>query len=172
MRKKINEELLNDILGKIVGNKRIFSAVLCVENSDKSLSWTGAAGNMQKDSRFFIASVTKLYVTVVTMRLIERDLIALDDKISKYLPDYICEGLHVLNGVDYSNEITISHLISNTSGLPDYFFHKQTNGRTIASELMDGNDEPWYLDRTIGLIKNLKPKFKPGTIGKASYIKY
>jgi D-alanyl-D-alanine carboxypeptidase len=165
----INKEFLNQVLNKMVDNKRIFSAVLCVENSDKSLSWTGAAGNMQKDSRFFIASVTKLYVTAVTMRLIEENRIELNEKISKYLPEYLCEGLHVLNGVDYSNEITIYHLISNTSGLPDYFFHKQTNGRTVASELMEGNDESWHLDRTIGLIKNLRPKFKPGAKSKASY---
>ncbi len=165
----LNEKLLNDLLNKMVDNKRIFSAVLCVENSDRSFSWTGAAGNMQKDSRFFIASVTKLYVTAVVIQLIEENRIALNDKISKYLPDYFCEGLHVLKGVDYSNEITIAHLISNTSGLPDYFFHKQDNGRTAADELLEGNDEAWHLDKTIGLIKNLIPHFKPGAKGKAAY---
>jgi len=165
----VNEKLLNELLNKMIDNKRIFSAVLCVENSDKSFSWTGSAGSMEKDSRFFIASVTKLYVTAVVMQLIEENCISLSDKISKYLPDHFCEGLHVLKGVDYSNEITIGHLISNTSGLPDYFFHKQDNGRTAADELMEGNDEAWYLDKTVGLIKELKPNFKPGAKGKAAY---
>lgn len=165
----VSEKLLNDLLNKMVDNKRIFSAVLCVENSDRSFSWTGAVGNMKKDSRFFIASVTKLYVTAVVMQLIEENRIELNDKISKYLPDYFCEGLHVLKGVDYSNEITIAHLISNASGLPDYFFHKQANGRTVSDELMEGNDEAWHVDKTIGLIKNLRPNFKPGAKGKAAY---
>ncbi|ABR47630.1 beta-lactamase [Alkaliphilus metalliredigens QYMF] len=165
----VNEKLLNDLLNKMVDNKRIFSAVLCVENSDRSFSWTGAAGDMQKDSRFLIASVTKLYVTAVVMQLIGENRIALNDKISKYLPGHFCEGLHVLKGVDYSDEITIAHLISNTSGLPDYFFHKQDNGRTAADELMEGNDEAWHLDKTIGLIKDLKPNFKPGAKRKAAY---
>jgi D-alanyl-D-alanine carboxypeptidase len=165
----MNEALFNHVLNKMVDNKRIFSAVLCVENSDKSISWTGAAGNMQQDSKFFIASVTKLYVTAITMRLVDENRIELNERISKYLPKDICAGLHVLNGVDYSNQITIKHLISNTSGLPDYFFHKQPNGKTVADELMEGSDESWLLDRTIGLIKNLKPNFKPGTKGKASY---
>lgn len=169
MRRMIKEELFIDVLNKMIDNKRIFSAVLCVENGDRSLSWTRAAGNMQKDSRFFIASVTKLYVTAVTMRLVEENRINLNEKISKHLPDHFCKGLHVLNGVDYSDEITVSHLISNTSGLPDYFFHKQANGRTVDSDLMEGKDEPWHLDRTIGLIKKLKPNFKPGARGKASY---
>lgn len=165
----VNETLLNDLLVNMVDNKSIFSAVLCVENSDRSFSWTGAAGNMEKDSRFFIASVTKLYVTAVVMQLIQEKRIALDDKISTYLSDEFCEGLHIYKGVDYSNEITVAHLISNTSGIPDYFFHKQANGRTAADDLMEGNDEAWHLDKTIGLIKNLTPKFKPGAKGKAAY---
>jgi D-alanyl-D-alanine carboxypeptidase len=169
MGRMVSEELLNQVIQRMVANRRIFGAVLCVENGDRSLSWTGAAGNMQADSRFFIASVTKLYVTAVAMRLVEENRIQLHDKISAYLPGSFCDGLHVLKGVDYSNEITIAHLISNTSGLPDYFFHKQANGRTVADELMDGNDESWPLDRTIGLIRNLRPRFKPGAKGKASY---
>jgi D-alanyl-D-alanine carboxypeptidase len=165
----IQEKLLNRLLNNMADNKRIFSTVLCVENGDRSFSWTGAAGDMQKDSRYFIASVTKLYVTAVTMRLIEENRIDLREKISAYLPDSLCEELHILKGVDYSDEITITHLISNTSGLPDYYFYKQTNGKTVADRLMEGNDEPWPLDRTIDLIKKLKPKFRPGKKGKASY---
>lgn len=165
----MNEKLLNDVINKIADNKRIFSTVLCIENNDGSFSWIGAAGNMQKNSRFFIASVTKLYITAIIMRLIEENQIELNEKISKYLPDYLYEGLHILNSIDYSDDITILHLISNTSGLPDYFFHKQNNGKTVSSTLLEGNDDSWYLDKTIGLIKKLKPKFKPGIKGKASY---
>jgi D-alanyl-D-alanine carboxypeptidase len=169
MKRKINEEFLSRILSGMVDNKRIFSAVMCVENNDTGFSWTGAAGNMHDNSRYFIASVTKLYVTAVIMRLVENNFLKLDDKIAKHLPEQFHQNIHRLRGFDYSNEITISHLISNTSGLPDYFFHKQATGRTVADDLMDGHDESWHLEKTIGLVKNLKPKFKPGAKGKASY---
>lgn len=165
----VKEKLLNDLLNKMIDNKKIYSAVLCVENGDRSFTWTGAAGNMQKDSKYFIASVTKLYVTAVVMQLVEGKKLKLSDKISEYLPQHFCEGLHVLKGVDYSNDITIAHLISNTSGLPDYFFHKQPSGRTVSDELMAGNDEAWAVDKTIGLIKNLRPNFEPGKKEKAAY---
>jgi D-alanyl-D-alanine carboxypeptidase len=165
----IHEEMFNHIVNKMVDHKKVYSAVLCVENSDKSISWTGAAGNMNIDSRYFIASVTKLYITAIVMRLIEENLLNLNDKISKYLPAYVCENIHVYKSVDYSDRITVCHLISNTSGLPDYFFHKQANGKTVASELMEGKDEAWNLDKSINLVKKLKPKFKPGAKGKASY---
>lgn len=167
--KKISEELLQRGVNKMVDNNRIFGAVLCVENSNQSISWTGAAGNMQTESRYFIASVTKLYITAVVISLVAEGKLRLDDKISKYLPDSYMKGLHFLKGVDYSAGITVKHLISNTSGLPDYFFHKQANGKTVASALMDGHDEPWPLERTIGLVKNLKPSFRPGAKGKAAY---
>lgn len=166
---KIKEEFLNEVVKKIADKKDVFSAVLCVESGDNKFSWTGAAGDMQKDSQYFIASVTKLYVTAVIMSLVEEERIELDDKISKYLPEEFMQGLHVLKGVDYSNDITVKHLISNTSGIPDYFFHKQPDGKTSGSELLNGKDGSWHLEKTIKLVKELTPNFVPGKKGKAAY---
>ncbi|TVQ44192.1 MAG: class C beta-lactamase-related serine hydrolase [Saprospirales bacterium] len=153
---------LDQLLEKIVDNKSIFSTVMKIENSDGSFSWSGACGDMQSQDRYFIASVTKLYITAVLMKLIEEEKITLTDKISDYLPDKYWKDLHLLNGIDYSDQISILHLISNTSGLPDYFFHKQKNGRAAADELLDGNDSEWPIDKTIELVKKMKPNFKPG----------
>ncbi len=166
---QLNEDFLNQRLQKIIDKKNVYSTVLCVESGDGRFSWTGAAGEMQADSRYYIASVTKLYVTAVVMRLIEEQKLQLSDKIAEYLPDGYMAGLHVLNGVDYSNKITIQHLISNTSGLPDYFFHKQPDGKTSAASLLDGVDKPWHLEKTIETVKKLKPNFPPGKKGKAAY---
>jgi D-alanyl-D-alanine carboxypeptidase len=165
----LNQEKLAQLVQKMVDNKKIYSAVLRVENSDSTFSWSGAAGQMQVDSRFFIASVTKLYITAIVLRLIEQNKLNLKDKIALYLPHSYCHKLHVLKGVDYSEDITVLHLISNTSGIPDYFFHKQANRITAADELLAGKDEPWPLDRTIELVKVLKPNFKPGANGKVAY---
>lgn len=96
---------------------------------------------MEKDSQYFNASVTKLYDTAIVMRLVDEGRLVLDEKIAKFLPDEYMQGLHVLKGVDYSNEITIKHLISNTSGLPDYFFHKQPNEKTATSHLLEGHEQ-------------------------------
>jgi len=176
MVKTINTETLNHLVNKMVDNKSIFSAVMKIENMDGSFSWKGASGEIEADSRYFIASVTKLYITAVVMKLIEEGTMSLNDRITKYLPEEYYSGLHVLNGIDYSHELTVKHLISNTSGIPDYFFHKQDNGRTAADNLLDGNDNEWPIEKTIDLIKKMKPNFKPGaksfwpgTQHKASY---
>ncbi|WP_422122456.1 serine hydrolase domain-containing protein [Planococcus sp. X10-3] len=166
---KMKEEFLHDAIEEIGDKKGVFSAVLCVESGDNSFSWTGAIGDMQSDSQYFIASVTKLYVTTVVMCLMEEGRIELDDKIAKYLPEEFMKGLHVLKAVDYSNDITVKHLISNTSGIPDYFFYKQRDGKTAASELLGGRDESWQLEKTISLVKELTPNFVPGKKGRAKY---
>ncbi len=162
MAEKIDTAKLDQLLDKMLENKSIFSATMKIENSDGSFSWSGACGNMQSQDRYFIASVTKLYITAVVKKLIEEEKLALTDKISEILPEKYWKDLHLLNGKDYSDQISILHLISNTSGLPDYFFHKQKNGRTAADDLLDGNDSEWSIDKTIDLVKNMKPNFKPG----------
>jgi len=165
----LSENLLNQCLDKIVSKKNIFSTVLRVESGDASFSWIGARGEMETDSEYFIASVTKLYVTAVVMALVEEQKINLNDKIAKYLPSNYIENLHVLNGMDHSKEITIKHLISNTSGLRDYFFYKESGKPSAASLLFEGKDDSWELEKTIHYVKKTTPKFAPGKKGKASY---
>ena len=130
---------------------------------------TGSRGEMKPDSKFFIASVTKLYVTAVVVSLIEEGRLNLNDKIAKHLPSCYAENIHVLKGTDHSNDITVMHLISNTSGLPDYFTHKEQGKPTASDHLSNGNDEAWDIDKTISEIKKMTPKFAPGQKGKVSY---
>jgi CubicO group peptidase (beta-lactamase class C family) len=60
------------------------------------------------DSKFCLASVSKPFTALAIIKLEEENLISLDDRISKYLP----------NLPDYSSEIKIKHLLTHTSGLP------------------------------------------------------
>ena len=71
-----------------------------------------------------------------------------------------------MNDIDYSKEITIKHLMSNTSGIPDYF------SSTLVSELTAGKDQKWGFDRTIAYAKQQKPKFPPGKRAQYSDTNY
>jgi len=160
---RTSESLLEKCLDDIISKKNIFSTVLRVESGDGSFAWSGERGEMQFDQKYFIASVTKLYVTALIISLSQKGKLTLDEKISTYLSSRYMEKLHLLKGIDYSNEITIEHLLSNTSGLPDYF------AKSAADSLLRGNDDAWELERTICHTKKLTPKFAPGKKGKASY---
>lgn len=61
---------------------------------------------------FAYGSIAKNLCAALIMRLVERDLVALDTPIVHYLPD-----LHFSNA-DYGACITLRHLLSHTSGLP------------------------------------------------------
>lgn len=169
MHKAIDKSLLANITKGMIKNRHVYGAIFCVENGDGSVSWSGAAGDLNKDDRYFIASVTKLCITTMILMLRNEGRLKLDDKIIQYFPSGYLDRLHVLKGVDFTDQITITHLLSNTSGIPDYFSGKQGSGKKATDDLFGGKDEPWPLERTLKHVKNMTPNFKPGQKGKARY---
>ncbi|MFA9556665.1 serine hydrolase domain-containing protein [Evansella sp. AB-rgal1] len=164
----IKDSLFYEVVEKMVKNKHVYGAVLCVEKGDGSLSFVSGGGNIKAGDRYFIASVTKLYITAVMLMLREQKRLNFEDNIYRYFPEKLIHGIHILDGVDYTKEITIAHLLSNTSGIPDYFYYHKKNGEA-ATDLLQGNDEPWPLEKAIESAKGIKPKFKPGQKGKVHY---
>ncbi|MBN8704712.1 MAG: beta-lactamase family protein [Bacteroidetes bacterium] len=168
--KEIPAEIkLQKLLSETVDNEEIFGVVATVEKGDNSFSWTGSAGNLTAEKPYFIASTTKLYITAVLLKLRSEGKISLDDKISKYLRPEALFGLHVLNGVEYSDSITIGQLMAQTSGLPDYFEQEKTDGTSLVKELSAGKDQSWTIETVLAESKKMSPHFKPGEKGKAFY---
>ncbi len=63
------------------------------------------------DSTYFnICSVSKQFSSVALMLLSERGLLSLDDPVKKYFPSFEAE---------FFSRITLRHLLSHTSGIPD-----------------------------------------------------
>ncbi len=92
-----------------------FSGVILVADQGKPVwTWRGGYRNVEtKDSIqttdiFELASVSKQFTAAVIMMLKEEGKLSYDDSIDKYLKNIPYPG------------ITIRHLLSHTSGLPDY----------------------------------------------------
>ena len=62
----------------------------------------------REDTIFDMASVSKLFTTVVALQLIEDGQLELDDEVTTYLPEF---------GVNGKDEITVKQLLTHTSGL-------------------------------------------------------
>jgi CubicO group peptidase (beta-lactamase class C family) len=118
---------------------------------------------------YFIASTTKLFTTAIILKLRAQGMLSLDDKISNFIEKSILSELHVYKGKDYSQELTIKHLLSHTSGLPDYFQGKGITGKSLENEITEGNDQLWTFEQAIERTKSMLPLFAPGTKGKANY---
>lgn len=144
-------------------------AVARVEHADGSLAWTGAYGEAEADTPLFIASTTKLYTTAIVLRLMERGQLRLDDPLIDRVGDGLVAGLHVHRGVDHTSRITIRHLLSQTSGLADYFGGKQKDGRSLERTLRDGHDTAWTFTDALDWSRTMGPVFPPGAKRKARY---
>lgn len=158
---------LQEIIHKSVDNKMITGASLCVVQGDSL--WKSAAGNLSTDQTYFIASTTKIYVTAIILKLEQEGKLSLHDPIEKYLDTSIMKDLLVFEKIDYSSQITIKHLLSHTSGIPDYFQDKGADGKSLISELTSGKDQAWTHEQAIAMSKKIKPKFSPGEKDQAHY---
>jgi len=162
--------LQSEIDALVSRNTDVFSAVLGVTSAIGDFGWAGAAGTaypdkaepMKVDTPIFIASITKMYTGAAAMILGERELLSLDDPISKFLPASMLEGLHSYKGRDYSDQLRIYHLISQTSGLPDYFEERPKGGKSIFDLIVATGDMEWDLEKVVRIAKSgLSAKFPP-----------
>lgn len=161
------QDKFQNILNKTVDNKKVFGTSFALKKD--TIIWQGASGNMTVNQSYFIASTTKLFTTAIILKLKAEGKLNLDDKISKYLDQSILRGLHKYKGKDYAEEITIKHLLAHTSGLPDYFQDKGSNGKSLEDELSNGHDQSWTFEQAIERTKSIQPHFIPGAKGKAHY---
>ncbi|KPJ72333.1 hypothetical protein AMJ52_06655 [candidate division TA06 bacterium DG_78] len=169
MRGKLNKSTLNQLVSYVITKKYIYGAVFYVSSDDNNIDLISASGNIKEDSQYYIASINKLFVSAITLKLYTKNRLDLHDKISKYLPEEVISGLHVHKGKDYSHDLSIVHLMSQTSGLPCYLTDKQVNGKKTMAELEAGIDQSWPIDRVIHEVKRMKTHFPPGKEGRAKY---
>lgn len=69
--------------------------------------------SMDKNVRFDIASVNKSMIAALVLKAVEDGLLNLDDLLIELLEDFSYQG-------QFHPEITLHHLLSHSSGLPDY----------------------------------------------------
>jgi len=169
MNDKLSKSILNQSVNIVIKKKYIYGAVFYVSSDDNIIDVITASGDLKEDSQYYIASINKFFVSSIILKLFTNNKLDLQDKISKYLPEEVVQGLHIHKGKDYSNDLSIAHLISLTSGLPCYLTDKQANGKKAMAELEAGIDQPWPIDKVIQEVKRMKTHFPPGKEGRAKY---
>lgn len=112
---------------KVQKNKKVKNAYLLVHSDKLNIHINiaeGKTGNIPANIHqpCHLASVGKLFTATVTAILHERNLLDFNDPIGKYLDAGLMNRLHVYKGKDYSDRITIRHLLMQTSGLNDVFY--------------------------------------------------
>lgn len=146
-------------------DKKIKNAYLLVHSNKTGLhlnlaEGSGENGKPNPQQPVYMASVGKLFTSVIVALLYERGELSFTDHIYQYLGSELMDGLHVYKKKDYSREIQIRHLLNQTSGLPDNFFP------LFDKLLADHNLDITPREAVEWAKKNLKPQAAPG---KKSY---
>jgi len=168
---------LQAIVDAQVGKGGVKNLVVALQTFDRGVDFVSAAGisnpetgaPMRPETPYFIASVTKMFTAAVVMQLHHGKQIDLDAPLGRYLPMSLTQGIHVLEGVDYSDQIRVRDLISQTSGLPDYETEHLKGSRSVLDELIAGNDRPVSTEEAIQIVRTLSPHFPPGSDTRAYY---
>ena len=122
--------------------------------------WQGRPVDAQ--TPFLIASTSKLFITTMLFQLADEGRLGLDDALERFFPGEL-EGLHVWEGQDLTRQLTLRHLLSHSSGLPDYFEGKRRDGSTLAGELLAGQDRAYGLSEVLHWARDeMRPAFAPG----------
>jgi CubicO group peptidase (beta-lactamase class C family) len=119
-----SESLANDHADKIDELVKVYfqdgrfnGTVLVAEGGDVIYKTGWGLANMEwnipnaPDTKFRIASMSKQFTAMLIMQLVQEGKIALDGKLTDYLPEF---------RRDTGDRVTIHQLLTHTSGLPDY----------------------------------------------------
>lgn len=85
------------------------AAVMMVRHQGTQAWWAFGEAD-SADSVFLLASITKPMVAAAVMTLCDAGELRLDDRVEAFLPEFRVEN---------RNQVTIRHLLSHSSGLPD-----------------------------------------------------
>lgn len=153
MNRPISQEVVTDKiekhLAKILDKNDSLSSVLLTIYSNKTGYFEQfAAGTTHKssdqpvriDSQYHAASVGKTMLAAVFGMLVDEEKISFDDKINTWLDADTLEGLFVIDGTDYSDQVTLVDLLSHTSGVADYFEGPVKSGATMLEMITSDPD--------------------------------
>jgi CubicO group peptidase (beta-lactamase class C family) len=168
---------LEGCLDKMMGTRGVRHAVLGVESRDGSFGFVGARGVadvegnlMGEDTPFLVASVTKLFIATLVLKLQEAGLLCIDDKVVDHLSRDLLVGVHVVDGVDFCDVISIRHLLGHSSGIPDYFVIKNKGERAFVDEILEGEERSWSIVEVLGIIRRVKGSgFVPRDLSSKKY---
>ncbi len=111
---------LDTKLNALVGNQAMQTPALQVAIAQNGrVSYDRAFGTASLETRFPIGSITKMFVAVAIMQLVEANRIDLEAKVQRYLPT-----------APHANEITVRELLQHTSGLWNYGDYAFQSGLT------------------------------------------
>jgi CubicO group peptidase (beta-lactamase class C family) len=162
------EHKLQQVFNKKLAKENVHNAFLSISSKENKLDFYG--GNFQNgdsvtlNNPFYLASIGKTFTAVSIAILKEKGQISFNDNIAKFLSEDMIKNLHIINSVEYSNKITIAHLLQHTSGLSDYFTDETIDKTpSLINQLLVNPSKFWTPNELIHFYKEkMSALFPPG----------
>ncbi|TVX89759.1 serine hydrolase domain-containing protein [Paenibacillus agilis] len=115
------------------------------------------------DSQYHAASIGKTMCAVIFGMLVQEGKISYDDKVTSWLNADVLNGLFVVDGIDYANQVTIRQLLSHTSGVGDYFEGPVNSGKPLLQLISSNPNLSFTPEKLIAFTRdNQEAVGKPG----------
>ncbi|TKG99364.1 beta-lactamase family protein [Peribacillus simplex] len=157
---------VDEVINKAIENNKIIGTVTLV-SKDGDLIYKRVAGyanreektKMEQDSIFRLASVTKPIVSAAALVLVSKEIIGLDDPITKWLPEF---QPRLINGDKPT--ITVRHLLTHSAGLTYGFLEPEGGGAYKKAGVSDGmNLSGLSLEENLQRLSSAPLLYAPGT---------
>lgn len=154
-------EYLNKYFDNLRKKDKKHANIECIIESEK-LGLKYSYDNAE-DKPFHIASIGKMFTSILIMRLEERNILSTNATIIKYLNNDILKDLFIINNVDHKDQITIKQLLTHTSGIADYFDDKTEKWNIFIRDVVDNPNVFWTPQSILDFTNSkLKMHNKPG----------
>ncbi|RHW36146.1 class A beta-lactamase-related serine hydrolase [Lysinibacillus yapensis] len=132
-------------IDQYLSNQEFQGAVLIAKDGELLFKkgYGMAAPNVQNgtDTLYQIASLSKSFTAVAIMQLAEKQMLTVDDPLAKYFPNF-----------PNADTITLGHLLSHSSGIPDY----------LNPDYQFDYSQVWEPNDIIEVVRNEQLEFTPG----------
>jgi len=157
---------LDAVLDKAIADREIVGGVLSVSLHGQRV-YERAVGYADRESQqstkldtvFRWASLTKPLMAALTLALTERGVIALEDPVTRFLPEFLPRTAD-----GKTPQITVRHLLTHTAGLTYKLFEKGSDGPYHRANVSDGMDQPGLsIQENLRRIVSAPLAYTPGT---------
>lgn len=161
----MKKQIIDKVFSRMTRKKLIHEGVLHIEHMRRDFSYCKKYGDVDLESPFLIASITKLYTTACILICMEQGRLSLKDPLLKFFSENTLRNLHLYKKTSYSSQLTLYHLLHQTSGLPDI----NEEGISLLRKDFIHTDRYLDFDEIIDLTKQQNPHFPPSVNNRAHY---
>lgn len=159
-------EWLEGYIDRLAADAGLSGAVLLAKGSKPVVErYFGFADASQqhavtRETRFGMASGSKMFTALAAARLVEDGKLAWDDTLAKFFPKW--------PDADFARKVTLHHLLSHTSGIREYWdeeFHKIRHTITGTSGLL-----PWIMKAGVAFEPGLRAEYSNSNFALAGLV--